>query len=140
MTPLMNRLFASLALTLLIGAGAQRASAQAAAPAPVTPPVTTVMATLKVAPGVSRDAIAQVMPSEVRDTVQLYLDGRITQWYSRADGTGVVFMIDASSVEAARDITDRLPLVKAGLASFDFVALTPLNPLRALIAGPAPSK
>lgn len=114
------------------------ASAQTPAAAP--PPVTTVMAMLTVTPGVTRDAVMQVMPDEVRDTVQLYLDGRITQWYSRGDGNGVVFMINATSVEAAKAITDRLPLVKAGLASFDFIPLTPLNPLRALISRPAPSQ
>lgn len=105
-------------------------------PAP-PPPVTTVMAMLTVTPGVTREAIMKVMPDEVRDTVQLYLDGHITQWYSRGDSNGVVFMINAASVPAAKAITDALPLVKAGLASFEFIPLTPLNPLRALIARPS---
>lgn len=107
-------------------------------PAPPSPPVTTVMAMLTVTPGVTRDAIMKVMPDEVRDTVQLYLDGRITQWYSRGDANGVVFMINVTSVPAAKAITDTLPLVKAGLASFEFIPLTPLNPLRALITRPVP--
>lgn len=108
--------------------------AQTPAPAP---PVTTVMAMLTVTPGVTREAIMKVMTDEVRDTVQLYLDGHITQWYSRGDSNGVVFMINAASVPAAKAITDALPLVKAGLASFEFIPLTPLNPLRALIARPS---
>lgn len=105
-------------------------------PAP-TPPVTTVMAMLTVTPGVTREAIMKVMSDEVRDTVQLYLDGHIAQWYSRGDANGVVFMINATSVPAAKAITDALPLVKAGLASFEFISLTPLNPLRALISRPS---
>jgi hypothetical protein len=110
-------------------------SAQAPSAVP-PPPVTTVLAMLKVTPGVTRDAIMTVMQDEVRDTVLLYLDGHITQWYSRADSNGVVFMLDVSSVQAAKAMTDRLPLVKAGLASFDFIPLSPLNPLRVLLNPP----
>lgn len=137
MTHAAARLASVLVLTAVV-TFAQGASAQT--PAATPPPVTTVMAMLKVTPGVTRDAVMKVMPDEVRDTVQLYLDGRITQWYSRGDGNGVVFMISANSVEGAKTITDTLPLVKAGLASFDFIPLTPLNPLRALITRPTPAK
>lgn len=34
-------------------------------------------------------------------------------------------------------LASRLPLVKAGLATFDFIPLTPLTPLRALLGRPA---
>lgn len=129
-------LAASLAALAVSASVAAAQSPQGAAP----PPVTTVMALLKVTPGVTRDAIMKVMQDEVRDTVQLYLDGHITQWYSRADSNGVVFMLNATSVEAAKAMTDGLPLVKAGLASFDFIPLAPLNPLRLLIARPATAK
>jgi hypothetical protein len=95
------------------------------------------MATLSVKPGVDRSQIQNVLPTEVRDTVALYLDGKITQWYSRGDGKGVVFFVDASSVADAKNILEGLPLVKAGLASFDYVTLGPLAPLRLLIAPPA---
>lgn len=122
-------------LVLFVGLAARPASAQSP-----QPPVTTVMATLKLTPGTTRDSISKVMPEEVRRTLELYLDGRITQWYSRGDGTGVVFMINATSVDAAKAITDGLPLVKNGFATFDFVTLTPLNPLRLLLAPPAAVK
>lgn len=135
----MMRHLPSLAAALLIVALGSAAPASAQTPS-TPPPVTTVLAMLKLSPGVTRDAVMKVMPDEVRDTVQLYLDGRITQWYGRGDSNGVVFMISAGSVEAAKAITDRLPLVKAGLASFDFVPLTPLTPLRLLLAPPEPSK
>jgi len=42
-----------------------------------------------------------VMQTEVRDTVQLYLDGKIQQWYARGDGKGVVFFLDCNTVEEA---------------------------------------
>ncbi len=75
------------------------------------------------------------MQAEIRDTVQLYLDGRIQQWYSRTDGRGVVFLLDCRSVEEAKALTDQLPLIKAKLAKFDFIALSPLRPLGLLLDG-----
>jgi hypothetical protein len=43
---------------------------------------------------------AQIMPHEVHDTVNAYLAGKIDQWYFRADGKGVVFIVNASTPEA----------------------------------------
>ncbi len=104
------------------------------AQAPTTPKVTQVMATLTVKPGISRDEIGKVMPTEVRDTVRLYLDGKISQWYARGDGKGVVFFIDCKTVDEARAILEALPLVKGNLASFDYMPLGPLSPLQILLA------
>jgi hypothetical protein len=73
------------------------------------------------------------MPAEIRATVQLYLEGRIVQWFSRSDGRGVVFILDSKSVDEAKALLDQLPLVKDHGASFDFVALSPLRPLQILM-------
>jgi len=112
----------------------------AAVPQPPAPqpaaPTTAVLATLSVKPDVQRQDIMKVMPQEVRDTVVLYLDGKIQQWYARADGRGVVFVLNAKSVEEAKAMTAQLPLMKAGLVTFDYLALTPLTPLRALVSQP----
>ena len=105
-------------------------------PAPAAP-TTAVLATLTVKADADRTKLPGVMPSEVRDTVRLYLDGKIQQWYARADGRGVVFILNAASVADAKALTDTLPLVKAGLVTFDYMALTPLTPLRMLLAEPA---
>ncbi len=104
---------------------------------PATPKVTTIMATLTVKEGVTRDQIMKVMQSEVRDTVALYLDGKIQQWYARGDGKGVVFFMDCKTVDEAKGILEKLPLIKSEFASFDYVPLGPLSPLRLLIAPPA---
>jgi hypothetical protein len=108
----------------------------AAAQTPATPPTTGVLATLTVKGDVSREQIAKVMPDEVRDTVKMYLDGKIQQWFARADGRGVVFILSAASAADAKALTDSLPLSKAGFVTFDYMPLTPLTPLRMLI-GPA---
>ena len=102
-------------------------------PQPAAAPTTQVLATLTVNPGVDRTAIMKVMPDEVRDTVKLYLDGKIQQWYSRSDGRGVVFILNATSAADAKALMDTLPLVKANLVTFDYMALAPLGPLRMLL-------
>jgi hypothetical protein len=124
-------------LAVLSAALLMSASA-AAQPAPALPPITAVLATLTVKPGIDRDALVRTMPDEVRDTVKLYLDGKIQQWFARGDGRGVVFILNAKSVDEAKAATDSLPLIKAGLASFEFMPLGPLTPLRYLMpAAPA---
>jgi hypothetical protein len=112
------------------------ASGHPAAQAPTPAPTTGVLTTLTVKADAQRADIMKVMPNEVRDTVKLYLDGKISQWFARADGRGVVFILNAATVADAKAITDTLPLSKAGLATFEYVALTPLTPLRMLIAEP----
>src|ERR1700694_63150 len=42
------------------------------------------------------EAIAPVLPFEVRATVRNYLAGKIDQWFFQADGYGVVFIMNAS--------------------------------------------
>ena len=74
-----------------------------------------------------------IMPSEVRETVQLYLTGKIDQWYSRKDQNGVVFILNVNSVEEAHKLLEALPLGKAKLMEFELIPIGPLNPLRGLI-------
>ncbi len=100
--------------------------------------VTQVLATLTVKEGVTRDQIMKVMQTEVRDTVKLYLDGKIQQWYARGDGKGVVFLLDCKTVDEAKALMDTLPLSKNNFATFEYMPLGPLTPLRLLLAPPAP--
>ena len=104
---------------------------------PLAPKTNHVLATLTVKPEVAREQIIKVMPNEVRDTVVLYLDGKIEQWYARGDGKGVVFILNCSTVAEAKAILEKLPLVQGSLASFEYMALGPLTPLRALLTPPA---
>jgi hypothetical protein len=100
-----------------------------------SPKVTEVMVLLTAKQGVARQQIMKVMPAEVRATVQLYLDGKIRQWYSRGDGKGVILLIDAKTVEEARAVIDAMPLSKENLMDHEYIAVGPLMPLAALIAG-----
>ncbi len=104
-------------------------AAQVGPPAPTT----SVLATLTIKPDIPRAEVMKALPEELRATIQLYLDGKILQWYSRADGKGVIFMVNASSIDDAKKAMADLPFEKMGLVTFDYVALTPLTPLRAIL-------
>ena len=103
---------------------------------PATPaPAMDVLVMLTIKPGVEREKVMKVMPDEIRATVRLYLDGKIRQWYSRADGKGVVFVLDCKDVAAATSVMEALPLAKERLVNLEFIALSPLTPLRLLLDG-----
>lgn len=113
------------------------AAATAFAQTPPPAPTTAVLTMLTIKPDADRSKIPGVMPQEIRDTVRLYLDGKIQQWYARADGRGVMFILSVATIADAKALTDTLPLSKAGLATFEYTALTPLTPLRILLTDPA---
>ena len=85
---------------------------------------------------VTREQVMAVMPTEVRQTVQLYVSGKIRDWFSRADGRGAVFLLDAKDVAEAHAIMEGLPLAKQHLVDHEYIAVGPLLPLRLLLAGP----
>ena len=87
--------------------------------------------------GVTAQQIMAVIPSEIRATVKLYLDGKIRQWYSRGDGKGVIFLVDAKTEDEARAIMETLPLAKEQLMDHEYIPVGPLMPLRALMGSGA---
>ena len=124
------------ALTLTL-AGATSMTNSSVAQAQTSSPTTTrVMVILTVKAGVAREQVMAVMPAEIRTTVQLYLNGRIREWYSRGDDRGVVFLLDARDVAEAHTIMEGLPLGKENLMDHEYIAVGPLLPLRLLIANP----
>jgi hypothetical protein len=107
------------------------------AQAQTTSPTTTgVMVILTVKAGVTREQVMVAMPAEIRQTVQLYLNGKIREWYSRSDGRGVMFLLDSRDVDEAHAIMEGLPLAKQNLMDHEYIAVGPLLPLRLLMANP----
>lgn len=130
----MNFLIPVLAAMLPVASVAQSQSGAASGvPSVAIPPTTEVLVILTPRQGVTAQQIIAVMPSEVRATVKLYLDGKIREWYSRGDGKGVVFLIDAKTEDEARAIMETLPLAKEQLMDHQYVPVGPLMPLRMLI-------
>jgi hypothetical protein len=88
--------------------------------------------------GVTFQQFMPFMPAEIRATVILYLDGKIRQWYSRGDGKGVIFLVDAKTADEARTIMETLPLAKEHLWDTEYIPVGPLMPLGALMSRGAP--
>jgi hypothetical protein len=84
------------------------------------------------------EAIAPILPLEVRATVRNYLAGKIDHWFFQAEGYGVVFIMNAASTAEAHEILEKLPLGVAGMMTFELIALSPLKPL-AMLIGEAPA-
>jgi hypothetical protein len=125
-----------LVAALPVAAVAQSQSGQAAGASGVAlPKATEVMVIVTARPGVTRQQIMAVMPTEIRETVKLYLDGKIRQWYSRGDGKAVILLLDAKTQDEARAVMDSLPLSKEQLVDDEYIPLGPLMPLMGLIGG-----
>ncbi len=121
-------------------AQSQLRSPQAASgpPGVAIPKTTEVLVIQTARQGITPEQIQQIMaimPSEIRETVKLYFDGKIRQWYSRGDGRGVVFLVDAKTEDEARTIMETLPLAKEHLMDHMYIRVGPLMPLRALMGG-----
>ena len=106
-------------------------------PSVAIPKTTEVLVMLTPKQGVTAQQIMAVIPSEVRETVKLYLDGKIREWYSRGDGRGVIFLVDAKTEDEARALMETLPLAKEQLMDYEYIPMGPLMPLRALIGSAA---
>jgi len=133
----MKSMIAFLIAMLPVAAVAQSPSrAASGVPSVAIPQTTEVLVILTPRQGVTPQQIMAVMPSEVRATVKLYLDGKIREWYSRGDGKAVIFMVDAKTEDEARAIMETLPLAKEQLMDYEYIPVGPLMPLRALM-GPA---
>jgi hypothetical protein len=132
----MKTLLLLLAFAVPAAAFAQNSTADAAR-TPPTIPTTKILAIGHIVPN-AKDRTA-IMPSEVRETVKLYLAGKIDQWYVRKDQAGVVFLMNVATVKEAHDLLEALPLGKAGIMEFELIPIGPLSPLLYLLTEPTPA-
>ena len=95
-------------------------------------PTTKILAIGTINPGVEPEKVFAILPEEVRETANLYLAGKIDQWYSQQNGRGVVFILNVTDPAAAHEMLEKLPLGQAHLMSFELIPLGPLAPLRRL--------
>jgi hypothetical protein len=119
------------ALALVVGLHAQPQTAPASAPAPA--PVTEMIAMTRLKPGVALPDVMKLVQDEVRVAVQLYLDGKIDQWYTRGDGKGAVLFLRCKTADEAKAVLADLPLVKAGYLDVEYIPVGPFSGLRNLI-------
>lgn len=114
-------------LTCMLGAGVGHSQSSD----PPTP-TTKILAIGTLISGTDPAAARAILPTEVRETVKLYLDGKIDQWYSLQGRAGVALVLNVTDPAAAHEMLERLPLGQAHLMSFELMPLAPLNPLRQL--------
>ena len=102
---------------------------------PVTrTPVTQILAIGRVTPGAEAGRVQELLRSEIEATTRLYLEGKISQWYSLEAQRGVVFVLNMTDPQAAAATLETLPLGQAHLMRFELLPIGPLNPLRNLLA------
>ena len=82
---------------------------------------------------VTPEQMQKYMPMEVPATLQLYLDGKMEQFWLIEGTVGVIFLMSVESVDEAKSLLDALPLTRDGLMEFDLKPVGPLTPLQSLM-------
>ncbi len=93
---------------------------------------TRILAIGTITPGADLASVRAILPTEARETVKLYLAGKIDQWFSLADRNGVVFLLNVRDPKEAHAMLEALPLGQAHVMQFELLPLAPLAPLRQL--------
>jgi hypothetical protein len=74
----------------------------------------------------------KLIPHEARHTLQLYLDGKIEQFWFR-ENVGPIFLMNVESLDDAEAKLNTLPFVSEGLHTYELMPVAPLAPLGSLI-------
>ena len=77
---------------------------------------------------------AMYLPKEVPATLQIYLDGKMEQFWLRDKEAGVIFLMTVESVDEADRLLKGLPLGQANLLTFELMPIGPLLPLGMLMS------
>src|ERR1700743_1363637 len=128
----MKRSLASLVAAAIISLASIAPGHAQSAPPPV--PTTKILAIGTLNAGFDPAAVRAILPTEMRETAKLYLEGKLDQWYSQQERRGVVFILNVTDTTAAREMLEKLPLGQAHLMTFQLIPLGPLHPLRTLLA------
>lgn len=118
------------AFAAVLVAAAPGAMAQPASP---PTPTTRILAIGTIQPGADLQQVRRILPGEMQATAELYLQGKIDQWYSLQGRPGVVFILNVTDPAMAKEMLEALPLGREHLMSFELVPLGPLTPLRQLL-------
>ena len=77
-----------------------------ARPTTTSTPTTRILAIGTINHGVDQAKVLEILRDEVRETVTLYLDGKIDQWYSLQDRRGVVFILNVTDPTVAHEMLE----------------------------------
>lgn len=116
----------------------QPPATQGAAPQAVMP--RQILAMDRILPGATEDKVKALLNDEVRALVNLYLGGKIRQWYFRQDRPGAILILEVGSLEEAEALIAGLPLTRSGLLAYDLIPIGPYIPLATMIPPEGPPK
>jgi hypothetical protein len=128
-----SALIAAFALISPSASVAQSATPTTPSSSSLEVPTTKVLAIGRFTAKGTPDKWKPLLPAEVRDTVRLYLAGKIDQWYLKQDQSGVVFMMNVTDPKEALELLGKFPFGQAGLMEFELIPLGPIAPLRVLL-------
>lgn len=86
-----------------------------------------IIALEKEEPGFSAEEFRPHLKAEAARAWELYQAGLIREIYFRADVSEAVLMLECADVNEARAMLATLPLVKAGLITFELIPLRPYS-------------
>ena len=85
-------------------------------------------------PGLTTADFVPHLKDEARRIWELQQSGALREVYFTAERHTAVLVLECSDAEAARHLLDTLPLVRAGLISFDVIPLVPYDGYARLFA------
>jgi hypothetical protein len=92
-----------------------------------------ILAISKLKEGATMDKMGPHLADEVKHTLEVYLDGKVRNFWFKVGQPGIVLMLESAGEDEARQVLKALPLVAAGFVEFDVIPLQPLKPLGTLI-------
>jgi len=85
-------------------------------------------------PDSTAEAFQVQLKAEARSIWELQQSGALREIFFNAEQHTAVLVLECSDVEAARNLLATLPLVKAGLITFDVIPLVPYDGFARLFA------
>ena len=95
-----------------------------------------ILALEKVIPGATAEAFQPHLKAEARCVWELQQSGALREIYFNADQRTAVLVLECADIEEARHLLATLPLVQAGLITFDLIPLLPYDGYARLFAQP----
>ena len=88
-------------------------------------------------PGITAEQFGPHLRAEAACVWELYQAGALRELYFRQDRSDAVLMLECADVAEAQAVLSTLPLVKAGLITFELIPLKPYPGFARLFEPPA---
>jgi muconolactone delta-isomerase len=93
-----------------------------------------ILALEKELPDATAEAFQPLLKKEAQDVWELQQSGALREIYFNADQHTAVLVLECNDISAARQLLATLPLVHAGLITFDVIPLIPYDGFARLFA------